>query len=206
MTDLEGSGNRALMETLKATQAIRSRIGGSDEREEARAVSAELEAIYERYFDFVWRSLRRLGVPLSMLDDATQDVFVVVHRRLNEFQRKASLKTWLFSIALNIAHHYRRSLARQKREDLDEDAVDLVGVGLEERAATVEAARLVYRMLDALDEDRRAVFVLHHLEQMPATEIAQALGIPPNTVYSRLRLARRDFEATLRRHMARGRR
>lgn len=194
------------MEPLKATQPVQSCVGSSEERAEMPAVSAQLESIYERYFDFVWRSLRRLGVPLSMVDDATQDVFVVVHRRLDAFQGKSSTKTWLFSIALNVAQHYRRSIARQRREPLDDDAMDLSKVGLEERAVTAEAVRLVYELLEALDDDKRAVFVLSHLEQMPAPEIAQALGIPQNTVYSRLRLARRDFEATLRRHRARGRR
>jgi RNA polymerase sigma-70 factor (ECF subfamily) len=170
----------------------------------ARAI--QLTAIYEEYFDFVWRSLRRLGVPLSAVDDAAQDVFVVAHRRLGEFEGRSSPKTWLFSIACNVARHHRRALARRRQQELDEELADLDHVGQEERARTQEAARLVYQLLDSLDDDRRAIFVLVHFEHMPAPEIAQALGIPINTVYSRLRLARRDFDAALRRHEARERR
>ncbi len=165
--------------------------------------ATELTAIYEEYFDFVWRSLRRLGVPWSAVDDAAQDVFVVAHRRLGEFEGRSSLKTWLFSIACHVAQHHRRALARRRQQELDEELADFDDVGQEDRARAQEAARLVYQLLDSLDDDRRTVFVLVHFEQMPASEIAQALGIPINTVYSRLRLARRDFDAALRRHEAR---
>jgi RNA polymerase sigma-70 factor, ECF subfamily len=166
-------------------------------------------AIYEEHFDFVWRSLRRLGVPLSAVDDAAQDVFVVVHRRLSEFEGKSRLKTWLFSIALNVAQHYRRALARRPQEfgrELDEEFVDVGSASPQDETLRAEAARLVQSLLESLDDEKRAVLVLAHLEQMPAPEIAEALGIPLNTVYSRLRLARRQFDAALRRHDARDRR
>jgi RNA polymerase sigma-70 factor (ECF subfamily) len=166
-------------------------------------------AIYEEHFDFVWRSLRRLGVPVAAVDDATQDVFVVVHRRLREFEGKSRLKTWLFSIVLNVAQHYRRALARRQPEvgpEPDEELVDLGSSSPQEQTLRAEAARLVQSLLESLDDDKRAVLVLAHLEQMPAPEIAEALGIPINTVYSRLRLARRQFDAALRRHDARDRR
>jgi RNA polymerase sigma-70 factor (ECF subfamily) len=194
------------MSWLDATSALGPLDKDVDMSGNTAERTSRLTALYEEYFDFVWRSLRRLGVPLAAVDDATQDVFVVVYRRLSEFEGRSSLRTWLFSIAINIASHYRRARARQRYQELDEELVDPTQVGQEEQALAHEAAGLVYTLLDSLDDERRAVFVLAYFEQMPAREIAQALGIPINTVYSRLRLARRDFEAALRRHGARERR
>jgi RNA polymerase sigma-70 factor (ECF subfamily) len=204
VTDSLGPGNLGkAMSSLDATSAAGPLGHRMPEPGDKAAPSGRLTALYEEYFDFVWRSLRRLGVPLDAVDDATQDVFMVVHRRLGDFEGRSSPKSWLFSIALHVAQHHRRALARRRRQELDEELVDLGELGQEERALVGEAARLVYRLLDSLDDDKRAVFVLVHFEQMPAREIARALGIPINTVYSRLRLARRDFDAALRRHDAR---
>lgn len=166
----------------------------------------EFDAVYEAHFDFVWRSLRRLGVREAALDDAAQDVFVVVHRRLREFAGRSSLKTWLFGIALRVARHHRRTAARRDADALPDSVADLHSPTPHECAAQAEAVRVLHALLDQLDDDRRAVFVMMELEQMSAPEVTEALGIPLNTVYSRLRLARRDFEAALARHHARGRR
>jgi RNA polymerase sigma-70 factor (ECF subfamily) len=163
-----------------------------------------LEAIYDEYFDFVWRSLRRLGIPDAQLDDAVQDVFLVVHRRLGEFEGRSTLKTWLFGITLRVASVHRRTAARRPTEPLVEDLPDQTASPLADAfTEAAEAARLVRRLLECLDEDRRAVFVLAELEEMTAPEISAALGVNLNTVYSRLRLARRDFDAALARHRAR---
>jgi RNA polymerase sigma-70 factor (ECF subfamily) len=163
-----------------------------------------LEAIYEEHFDFVWRSLRRLGIPDAQLDDAVQDVFVVVHRRLGEFEGRSTLKTWLFGIALRVASVHRRTAARRPTEPLVEDPPDQTANPLADALTeAAEAARLVRQLLEYLDEDRRAVFVLAELEEMTAPEISAALGVNLNTVYSRLRLARRDFDAALARYRAR---
>jgi RNA polymerase sigma-70 factor (ECF subfamily) len=171
-------------------------------RESGRAAGeASFSAIYDRYFAFVWRSLRRLGVPLAMLDDTVQEVFLVVHRRLSEFENRASLKTWLFGIAINVSQHAVRSAARRSMTRLPE--LDSAHVpNPQEQAMRAEAVRLLYRVLDELDGDRRTAFVMAELEQMSAPEIAEATGWELNTVYSRLRLARRDFEAALKRHRA----
>ncbi len=156
--------------------------------------------IYERHFDFVWRSLRRLGVGVSELEDATQEVFLVVHRRLEDFEQRSAIKTWIFGIALRIAKVYRHKAARQ-RTHVPEDKAVLVCMSdsPEQARAHMQAAEQVQILLDELDEDKRAVFILAELEQIPAAEIAQALGLPTNTVYSRLRLARAAFETSLRR-------
>lgn len=157
------------------------------------------ESIYEEHFDFIWRSMRRLGISSQSIDDAVQDVFLVVHRRLEDFEERCSLKTWLFGIALRVAHdHHRRSRRKGGHEQLDAAVAD-GSPGPHEELAKAEAVRELDRILNSLDEDKRAVFILAEIEQMTAPEIAEALGINVNTVYSRLRSSRRAFEAALAR-------
>jgi RNA polymerase sigma-70 factor (ECF subfamily) len=155
------------------------------------------EELYERHFNFVWRNLRRLGVPHALVEDATQDTFVVVHRRLSDLRPDASPTAWLFGIALRVAHDYRRKLHRKPSVSLDVDNYESADRGPFERVANAQARRTLERFLQTLDHDRRAVFVLAELEDMPAPEISQALGARVNTVYSRLRTARERFVAFL---------
>jgi RNA polymerase sigma-70 factor (ECF subfamily) len=172
------------------------------------ASSASLDArvveLYDQYFDFVWRSLRRLGVCATELDDAAQDVFVVVHRRLETFEERAAIKSWIFAIAMRVAKDYRRRSARRWLRQDDNAELQLVCTrGTPEEAhIKQQAAAQVLILLESLDDDKRAVFVLAELERMPAPDIAIALGIPVNTVYSRLRLARVAFEDGVRRLQA----
>jgi RNA polymerase sigma-70 factor (ECF subfamily) len=152
--------------------------------------------VYDAHFAFVWRSLRRLRVPEPSLKDAMQDVFLVVHRRLGEFEGRAKVSTWLFGICLRVAKDYRRR-AHVRREVLDDsnfnslvDHTSDAGAGAEqhENLALFEAA------LEELELEQRAVFILFELENMTGDEIAEALQIPLGTVYSRLRLGRVAFK------------
>jgi RNA polymerase sigma-70 factor (ECF subfamily) len=128
-----------------------------------------------------------------------QDVFLVVHRRLEDFEARCSVKTWLFGIALRVAHdHHRLHRRKGGHEPLDPGVID-GSPGPHEALAKAEAVRELDRILGSLDEDKRAVFILAEIEQMTAPEMAEALGIRVNTVYSRLRAARRAFEAALAR-------
>jgi RNA polymerase sigma-70 factor (ECF subfamily) len=165
------------------------------------ARARQFEALYDAHFDFVYRSVRRLGLPESLAEDATQEVFMIVHRRLDDFDGTSTARTWIFGIAFNVVRNHRRQrMRRGEHETLsDEGPIDTTSSPAE-RAERAEAMRTLDRLLDTLDEDRRAVFVLAELEQMSATEIAEALGINANTVYSRLRAARQDFEAAARRY------
>lgn len=170
-----------------------------------RAEAPALEAIYDEFFDFVWRSLRRLGVWPEQLDDALQDVFLVVHRRLSEFEQRATVKTWLFGICLRVASDYsRRSRAHGRTTELDQEMRDPAPDPLEQ-AARGEAIRFLDAHLAELDADKRAVFILAELEGMSCPEIAEAVGANVNTVMSRLKAARAKFEAAVRRHHARER-
>jgi RNA polymerase sigma-70 factor (ECF subfamily) len=160
--------------------------------------SADFAALYESEFAYIWRNLRRLGVSDAQLDDATQDVFLVVYRRLPDFESRSKLRTWIFGIALRVASTYRRTAARRRTEPLDDRMIESA-MSADDLTEKAEAGRLLRRLLDELDDDRRAVFVLAELEQMTAPEVAAALGVNLNTVYSRLRSARHDVNAALER-------
>jgi RNA polymerase sigma-70 factor (ECF subfamily) len=163
----------------------------------------EFEEVYEEHFDFVWRSVRRLGVAPSAVDDAAQDVFVIVHGRLAEFEGRSSLKTWLFGIVVHVARAHRRANLRSAGERAaDPDSLPAPAPGPHEQATAAEAARLLYAVLDELSDERREVFVLMELEEVTAPDVALALGLKLNTVYSRLRHARHDFEAAVARRTA----
>jgi RNA polymerase sigma-70 factor, ECF subfamily len=163
------------------------------------AQAPSFDAVYEAHFEFVWRTLRRLGVEASTVDDAVQDVFVVVHRRLRDFEGRSSLKTWLTAIAVRVAGDHRRLVRRKGGHEPLDAAIADASPGPDEALAQAEAVRALDALLSELGEDKRAVFVLVELEGMSAPEIAEALGLCVNTVYSRLRAARRDFEAAVQR-------
>ena len=178
-------------------------------REPARRVCARplaFEDVYRDELAFVWRSARRLGVRDAALDDVVQEVFVIVHRRLEQFEGRSSLRTWLFGITLRVTRDHRRSTARRQadvRPDVDLEALPATTRDPGESAERAEAVRLLHALLDELDDDRRAIFVMSELEQLPMTEIALTMGLNVNTAYARLRSARQDFEAALARHRAR---
>lgn len=174
----------------------RSRDAGPKAGDGARATEAELAAIYEEHHAFVWRSLARLGVWPVRLDDAVHDVFMVVARRLPEYEGRATMKTWLFAIAMRVAQTARRDAAREQRGRERLQAVELPPHLPHDDA---DAARALHALLDRLDDDQRAVFIMAELEGMTANEIAMATATKPATVVSRLRLARE----ALARHVAR---
>ena len=159
------------------------------------------DALYEAEFDFVWRSVRALGIPEHATDDVAQEIFIVVHRRLADFEGRSSVRTWVYGILRNVVRSHRRSIPAPSTVD----PADLTdgGSAPDETAAQAEAARIVVRLLDALDDDKREVFVLAELEQMSVVEIAGMLGEKVNTIYSRLRLAREAFAAAAARYRQR---
>lgn len=157
------------------------------------AVAPSFEALYSQYFDFVWRSLRRLGIGPALVEDATQDTFMILHRRLRDLRPDASPKAFLFGIALRVAHDYRRTARRKGADRLDLESAISKEAGPFERTAKAEAVRVIERFLASLDDDKRAVFLLAELEGMTAPEIGDALSVNVNTVYSRLRMSRERF-------------
>lgn len=177
---------------------------------EARPVAPSVEPlssfaeIHVRYFEFVWASLRGLGVSEHGIEDATQDVFIILHRRLPDFEARSTLKTFLFGIVVGVARNYRRSAKHSARLTPLSDAPELADTRSSpfERTAASQAFSELVCVLDQMDDAKREVLVLSEWEEMSSPEIAEVLGIGLNTVYSRLRLARAEFE----RIRARGRR
>lgn len=157
------------------------------------------EQAFEQHFSMVWRSLRRLGVPEAALDDASQDVFLVLHRRWGDFQRQSSLRTWIYGILLRVAGDYtkraRRERARWSPEVPElESSVESPDNLYQQR----EAAMVLRLALAQLEDKERQMLVLIDLEERSVVEAADALGINLNTAYSRLRRARQSFEKALR--------
>lgn len=151
------------------------------------------EQLYRRYFAFTWRTLRGLGIPPMSLDDAAQEVWIIVHRRLGEFEGRSTMKTWLFGIAVNVGRNLRRN-DRQRRELVALPlhlASPAPGPG-EEREGH-EAWQLVRGFVETLDQERREVFVCSLLEGLSAADTAEATGLDVTTVYHRIRALRRGL-------------
>ncbi len=163
----------------------------------------QFQDVYCEYYGFVCRSLRRFGVHPSSIDDAAQDVFVVVHRRLADFEGRSTVRTWLFGIAMRVAReHARKSARRGLQVTLDVELADRNSMSPHEIIQRANAARILERALNSMDETLRIIFVLAELEEFTAVEIGQALDMNPNTVSTRLRKARWELEKALHRMQA----
>lgn len=147
----------------------------------------------------MWTNLRRLGVQSSTLEDAAHDVFMTVHRRWEHFEGRSSMRSWILGITRRVAFRHRRTRARAQRRHDALAAVDpppRLGDDLEDLVARREAEVALQRFLDDLDDSKREAFVLGELEQLGRRELGVALGVSPNTAYSRLRAARERFSST----------
>jgi RNA polymerase sigma-70 factor, ECF subfamily len=158
----------------------------------------DFRTIFELEVGYVMRTLRRLGVAPSDLEDLAHDVFLAVHQRLDSYDPARALRPWLFGFAFRVASHYRRKAGRETALDHVESVADAAD-GPEALLEKESRRRLVLAGLDAIELSRRAVFVLHELDGVTCDEIARTLGIPIGTAYSRLRLARQDFSAAMSR-------
>ncbi|WP_437301184.1 RNA polymerase sigma factor [Sorangium sp. So ce426] len=173
-----------------------------------RAISApggpvpSFEQLFFEHAPFVWRALRRLGVHEADAEDVCQEVFMIVHRRLAGFEGRSSVQTWIYGICIRVAADYRKRAHRRRestRAELpDQEALEDQHGALEDR----QARALLDACVQTLDDDKRAVFVLFELEELPMTEVAEAVGCPLQTAYARLYAARRVVEAALRRATA----
>lgn len=157
-----------------------------------------LTAIYRDNFRIVWSTLARLGVRRAELEDATQEVFLVVHRRLPDYDPRRPIRPWLLGITYRVATAERRR-ARHHREELTDDPRKGAVSGNTPEAEVIARRRAdrIHRALQTLDPERRAVFVMYEMQGVACTEIAEALGIPVNTAYSRLRVARERFRRAI---------
>jgi RNA polymerase sigma-70 factor (ECF subfamily) len=162
----------------------------------------DFRSIYDTYFNFVWCSLRRLGVREPDVMDLTQKVFLVVNQKLAGFEGRSQLATWLFGICQRVASDYRRSALIRCEVVTDASELDLRAdedEGLVERSESRRRAEVAEAILGRLPEPQRVVFVLFELEEMSGDDIAALLEVPVGTVRSRLRLARETFRREVRR-------
>jgi RNA polymerase sigma-70 factor (ECF subfamily) len=182
-------------------------VGGSEHKggveaaiplQNVAAGALDVTAIHAAHADFVWSSLQRFGVRDADLEDALQEVFVVVHRRLDSYDGTSKVTTWLFGIAMRVAAAFRRR-AHVRRERAVEEVPegDDESLSPEDLASRQEARAMLEEILDAMDLDRRAVFVMFEVEELSCEEIAAIVGIPVGTVYSRLHKARKEFAAAV---------
>ena len=146
------------------------------------------EALYREHYAFVWRNARRLGASDDWLDDAVHEVFLVVTRRLGEFEGRSDIKTWLFAITFRVVQRLRRDRTRQ-REHTARFARE-APAAVANAANESEAAQYLRYLLGMLPDAQRVVLILAELEGFSSAAVAQSLGIPAGTVDSRLRAAR----------------
>jgi RNA polymerase sigma-70 factor (ECF subfamily) len=158
----------------------------------------EARALYEAHVGYVWNSLRRLGIPDADREDLCHEVFLVFFRS-TKFDRSRPLRPFLFGIAFRVASDHRRRARFHREVPASVDFAVAHQAGADEALLRKEARHLVEGGLGALDLDQRAVFILHEIDGLAMPEIARTLDAPINTLYSRLRLARRKFEAAVQR-------
>ena len=171
------------------------------------AVLPTFRNVYDNYFDFVWTCARRMGVPEDAIDDVVQEIFVVVHARLHTIEQPASLRSWLYGVVRRTVSTFHRGrqtrTAREFAQPTLDDSANPMQPSPLDLAVLSDEIKLLWRLLGELDVRKREVLVLAELEQMTIPEIADAIGIPVNTAYSRLRAARQEFnEAYLRQRAA----
>jgi RNA polymerase sigma-70 factor (ECF subfamily) len=169
------------------SNAVEPRVGSE------RPAFAEL---YREHFDFVWRTLRHLGVVPAAIDDTVQEVWLAVHRNLPSFEGRSRPTTWLFGIALNVTRNQRRRQRPPQASELLDD-LPTRNADPEHMLAAQDAWALVMSYLDTLDELARAIFVSALLENLTPAETAEVLGVDVEIVYRRVRALRRAFQRRL---------
>jgi RNA polymerase sigma-70 factor (ECF subfamily) len=159
--------------------------------------------VHERHGEFIWRTLHRMGIREPHIEDVYQEVFLVVHRRLHGFSGQCAITTWLYEICFRVAAGYRRK-AHFRREELVSDWAELDvsdprSASPERRLVAARQAKQLERILDEMPLEYRVVFVMFEIEGMSSEQIAESVGAPLGTVYSRLYRARKRFAKALAR-------
>jgi RNA polymerase sigma-70 factor (ECF subfamily) len=170
---------------------------------QAPPVAPSFRELFEQHFSYVWNTLKRLGVQERDLEDQAQQVFLQVHAQLPSYDPTRPLRPWLFAFAYHASSSYRQ-LARH-RVELSIVAPDISDSqpAADELLITRQELELAEKALERVPLERRAVLLLHEVQGHSMPEIARTLDLPLNTAYSRLRLARDDFNAQVKRLQAR---
>lgn len=193
----------ATMHAMASSPTLDAPVRATTEARPSLGTAAE---VYERHADFVWASLARLGVARDDLPDQLQEVFLVVHRRLDSYDGSCAVTTWLFGICLRAASDHRRRAWRRREHVGDapvEEQPGSTAATPEDDVSGRQARAQLDEILDELDIDKRAVFVMFEIDEMSCDEIADVQGIPVGTIYSRLSAARKEFQKAIARMHAR---
>ena len=148
------------------------------------------ETVFHEHAPYVWRAIRYLGIPSADVRDVAQEVFVVVHKRLADFRPGAPVRPWLYGICVKVALAHRRRAHVRREQVVDELPTTSVPPSQEVAVERLQVRERLQAALDQLDDDKRLVFVLHEIEDLPMREIAEIAGCPIQTGYSRLRAAK----------------
>jgi RNA polymerase sigma-70 factor (ECF subfamily) len=173
------------------------------ERAQGAQPSASFREVYDAYFGFVWRSAANRGVPAAALDDVVQEVFIVIARKLPAFEGRSSLRTWIAGIVRRVIADYIRKRGNQPTGDQILTPELATSAAPSEALEQKAALELLDAMLAKMTEEQREVFLLHEIEQLSGAEIAELTGANENTVWTRLRTARRIFQEGVTRQRAR---
>lgn len=149
-----------------------------------------MRTVFDEHARYVIRTLRHLGVREADVEDVAQEVFVTVHRKLPEFEGRSKLRTWLYAICLRVASDHRRRAYVVRERATDNPPVDTGERTGDEADTTLESRAFVQELLGELDDDKRAVLVLYEIEGLTMREVADVIGCPLQTAYSRLHAAR----------------
>lgn len=183
-----------------------SRASGAPARDAFSSTVPSFPSVYQQYFDFVWSSVRRLGVEPEAVDDLVQEIFIVIYAKLDTLEKPEALRSWIYGVVRRSVSTHRRAKRNRVGAGI---AVGLVTEAVShaptplEQTETLAQLQLLEALLAELDEPKREIFALVELQELSVPEAADALEIPLNTAYSRLRLARQAFEAALARNEAR---
>jgi RNA polymerase sigma-70 factor (ECF subfamily) len=161
------------------------------------------EEVYREHFAFVYRKAARLGGPSIDAEDAAQEVFLVVSRKLDTFDGTSLLTTWLYGITLNVVRSMRRRAFLRRLWEQKADAPSDVAIQSIDRAEVMAAHRIAYQILDSLSPKKREVFILAEFEELSCEEIATIVGTKTETVWSRLHYAREEFSRRLEKRKVR---
>jgi RNA polymerase sigma-70 factor (ECF subfamily) len=178
-----------------------ARLDEAPARVDAAETTRTFGDFYAEHLQFVWRNVRHLIGFDSAVDDVVQEVFLVAMRRLPEFEGRAPVRSWLYGILRRVtAAHRRGALKHKGRDSVDLDALATRDSGPQRTVEKAEALRVLYEILDKLDDEKREVYVLTSIERMSASEVAAAIGINVRTVEARLRDARRELAIIAQRY------
>lgn len=170
---------------------------------QAEALPLEFDSIVAEHGPYLWRVLRRLGVGTADVEDVWQETFIVVHRKLSAFEGRSQLRTWLSAIAVRVASDYRNRAHRRREQATEEFPDDGSAASQHDDFVEQERRALLDRLMNELKPEQREVIALYEFAELPMQEVAEALGCPLQTAYSRLHAGRRALEQAARREAAR---